>query len=140
MQEPGGMDPGPSSRAHARAFGFAEALRSRGYRLDVGPHGPRGGPRFLLTGYAGPRAGAIYKVQRLRRCGIDHSGVDCTCFDSLTDQQISDVARLLRLANRPKWERRYTSSEIAVLVHTWAHRSAEHRHGAPRHRTRHIQR
>lgn len=96
MLVPGGMSPGSSSRAHARAFRFAEALMKAGYLVTEAPLGPRGGRRFTLDSYQGPRAGTIYRLKCHRSCSFDHSKADCGCFDDLSDSQLNDVAALHR--------------------------------------------
>lgn len=100
MLLPGGMSPGSSSRAHARAFRFAEALMKRGYVVAEGPFGPRGGRRFTLDGYEGARAGVIYRLKGDRACYRAHPTVDCGCFDDLSDGQLKLLGTLHRRIRR----------------------------------------
>ena len=60
------------------------------------PLGPRGGRRFTLDSYQGPRAGAIYRLKCDRSCSRDHGEADCGCFDELSDGQLTLVATLRR--------------------------------------------
>lgn len=96
MLEPGGMAPGSSSRAHARAFRFAEALMKAGYVVGVKPLGPRGGRRFTLDSYEGRRAGLLYQLQMHRGCQSEHSVEECGCFEDLSDEQLRLVRALYR--------------------------------------------
>jgi hypothetical protein len=100
MLLPGGMSPGSSSRAHARAFRFAEALMKCGYVVTEGPFGPRGGRRFTLDGYGGERAGVIYRLKGDRSCYRAHPTMDCGCFDDLSDDQLKLLGTLNRKIRR----------------------------------------
>jgi len=115
MQEPEGMAPGANSRAHARAFRFAEALKKAGYQVTDAPLGPRGGRRFTLDAYAGPRAGHIYRLQQLHSCFTRSEGPDCRCFEDLTDGQIQRVLGLHR-SLRGTWGKIHGTDELAGLV------------------------
>lgn len=117
MQQPGGMTPGASSLAHARAFRFAAALRGAGYRVSEAPLGPRGGRRFTLDGYDGPRCGAIYRLQTHRGCSFWHRREECGCFADLSDQELSLVATLHRKIKKTSGTI-YTTDRSADLVRT----------------------
>lgn len=115
MMQPGGMSPGSSTRAHARAFRFAEALMKAGYRVTEAPLGPRGGRRFVLDGYDGPRAGLVYRLRGGRACWFEHTTGTCDCFDELSDGELRLVTALHRKANRG-WGLRYGTDRIARLL------------------------
>jgi hypothetical protein len=110
-----GMSPGSSSRAHARAFRFAEALMRAGYQVTEAPLGPRGGRRFTLDGYDGERAGMIYRLQRDRSCAFTHSREVCACFDDLEDDQLKLVTTLRRKLHRT-YGKIYSTNDIADLI------------------------
>lgn len=115
MLEQGGMAPGSSARAHARAFRFADALRRVGYRVTEAPSGPRGGRRFTLDGYDGPRAGEIFRLKENRSCSGTHSLAECDCFDGLTDHDLKLVRRLFRTLAKT-WGRLYETDTLAHFV------------------------
>ncbi|KRF29467.1 hypothetical protein [Phycicoccus sp. Soil802] len=115
MQRPAGMAPGSTARAHARAFRFADALRRVGYQITEAPLGPRGGRRFTLDRYDGPRAGQIFRLKELRSCGMRHLPDECDCFDGLTDDEIQVVRRLHRSLAKT-WGRCYGTDTLAHIV------------------------
>lgn len=115
MQRPTGMAPGSNARAHARAFRFADALRRVGYQITEAPLGPRGGRRFTLDRYDGPRAGQIFRLKELRLCGMRHLPAECDCFDGLTDDEIQVVRRLHRSLAKT-WGRCYGTDTLARIV------------------------
>lgn len=115
MLQQGGMAPGSSARAHARAFRFADALRRVGYRVTEAPSGPRGGRRFSLGGYDGSRAGEIFRLKENRSCSGTHSLAECDCFDGLSDHDLRLVKLLYRTLART-WGLRYDTDTLAHLV------------------------
>lgn len=115
MLQPGGMSPGASSRAHARAFRFAGALMRAGYLVTEGPFGPRGGRRFTLDSYAGVRAGLVYRLKGYRGCSFEHTLADCDCFDALTEKQLKLVTTLRRKVNSVRGTL-YGTDRIAALI------------------------
>ena len=115
MLVPGGMSPGMSSRAHARAFRFAASLERAGYIVAEGPYGPRGGRRFIITGYGGPRLGALRAAQEARDCALKHEGERCACFDDLSTADLRLALRLTRRLNKG-YGRLLSSNDLAAAL------------------------